>query len=597
MPKKDKKIEIKRHSISHLMAAAILELYPKAVFGIGPVIENGFYYDFILPQKITDNDLPRIEEKMRDLIAKNLSYEKKTVSLEEAKKIFSELKQHFKIELLENLEKYGTTEEEVIQKGIRKEKIDKVTIYTTGNFVDLCRGPHVKSTKQINPESFKLTKIAGAYWRGDEKNPMLTRIYGVAFNNKKELNEYFTKLEEASKRDHRKLGQELDLFSIHEEFGPGLVYWHPKGARVRVIMEDFWRQEHYKNGYDIVFTPHIGKSALWEISGHLGFYKENMYNPMEIDKDEYYIKPMNCPFHIQIYKSKIRSYRDLPLRWAELGTVYRYEKAGVLNGLLRVRGFTQDDAHLICTPKQMPDEIKKVLDFSIFILKSFGFKDFNIYLSTKPKKSVGNASMWQEAIKALKKALKKSKLKYFIDEGGGAFYGPKIDIKIKDALGREWQCSTIQFDFNMPERFEMEYIGEDGKKHRPYMIHRALMGSLERFFGAMIEHFAGAFPLWLAPVQVIILTVSQRHKKYANEVYKILLNNGVRVELWDSNETISKKIREAELQKIPYILVVGDREIKSKSVAVRQRGKGDIGAMKVDKFVKTILELEKIKNR
>jgi len=591
----DKNLEIKRHSLAHIMAAAILELFPEASFGIGPTIQNGFYYDFILPKKITDTDLLKIEKKMRELISKNLTFEKREVSLNEAKKIFSDLKQQFKVELINDLEKYGTTEEDKIRENEKKEKVDKVSIYQTGKFIDLCRGPHVKTTKEINPDSFKLEKIAGAYWRGNEKNPMLTRIYGLAFNNKKELDEYLNKVKEAEKRDHRKLGQELDLYSIHEEFGPGLVYWHPKGGRIRVIMEDFWRQEHYKNGYEIVFTPHIGKSTLWEISGHLGFYKENMYSPIEIDENEYYVKPMNCPFHIQIYKSKVRSYRDLPLRWAELGTVYRYEKAGVLNGLLRVRGFTQDDAHLICTPEQMPVEIEKVLKFSLFILKSFGFTDFSLYLSTKPKKSVGDLKMWEEATKALENALKKLKMDYARDEGGGAFYGPKIDIKIKDALGREWQCTTIQFDFNMPERFQMEYIAEDGKPHRPYMIHRALMGSLERFFGTMIEHYAGAFPLWLAPVQVAVLPISKKHKKYGKEIYNMLLTNNIRAEFLDSNDTVSKKIREAEMQKTPYILVVGDKEVKTKSVAVRQRGRGDIGAVKIKKFIDRVLD--KIENK
>jgi len=581
MKKDQNRIEKIRHSLSHLMAMAVLEKFPKAQLGIGPIIENGFYYDFLLPRPIEENELPEIEKRMRELIKKNIPFKKKLVSFAEAEKLFKKLKQPFKVELVRDLKKFGTTE--AAEKTRAKAK--KASLYYSADFVDLCSGPHVANTKEIQPDSFKLEKIAGAYWRGNEKNKMLTRIYGLAFENKKELDDCSRLFEESQKRDHRKLGQDLDLFSTHEEFGPGLIYWHPKGGRIRVIMEDFWRKAHYKNGYDIVFTPHIGKADLWKTSGHLGFYKENMYSPMKIDKDEYYIKPMNCPFHILIYKNKMRSYRDLPLRWAELGTVYRYEKAGVLHGLLRVRGFTQDDAHLICTPEQMPDEIKRVLDFSLYILRSFGFDDFHIYLATRPEKAVGEKKKWDDATHALENALKKSKLAYDIDRAGGVFYGPKIDIKIKDALGREWQCTTIQFDFNMPERFKMEYIGADGKAHQPYMIHRALMGSLERFFGALIEHYGGAFPFWLAPVQIKILPVSSAHKTFSEKIKNVFDEHDFRSEIDDSNETINKRIREAELQKIPYTIVVGDKEMNSDNLAVRTRAKKEIINVPIDKFI------------
>ncbi|MDP3052907.1 MAG: threonine--tRNA ligase [bacterium] len=565
-----------RHSLSHIMAAAVGEIFPGVKFGIGPAIENGFYYDFDLPAKasgeggLSPENLPKIEKRMKELIKQNISFKRKLVSKAEAKKIFKN--QPYKLELLKDLPS------------------KQITVYQNGEFVDLCAGPHIKNTKEIDPEAFNLIKIAGAYWKGDEKNPMLTRIYGLAFETKKELDGYISTIAEAQKRDHRRLGQDLDLFSIHESMGgPGLIYWHPKAGRIRVIIEDFWRQAHYQNGYEIVFTPHIGKSTLWETSGHLDFYKENMYSPMEIDENEYYIKPMNCPFHILIYKNRIRSYRDLPMRWAELGTVYRYEKAGVLHGLLRVRGFTQDDAHLICTPEQMPFEIKKVLDFCFYILKSFGFNDFHIYLSTKPKKkSVGSKKMWEEATLALEKTLKDSKLDYSVDEGGGAFYGPKIDIKIKDALGREWQCSTIQFDFNMPEKFKMEFVDKDGKTHRPYMIHRALMGSLERFFGMLLEHYAGALPLWLSPVQAQIINIGAAHITYAQEINSQLSANGIRVSLSDENLTVSKRIREAEIQKIPYVLVVGDKELQNDTVNIRHYRRGQEGEIKLEKLLEQI---------
>jgi len=564
------KIDTIRHSISHIMAHAVQDLFPGTKFGIGPTIENGFYYDFGLLRNLTPEDLPKIEKQMRRLIKQNIKFEKSLMSKKKAIEFFGKLKQSYKIELIKEL------------------KTKNATIYKSGDFIDLCAGPHVESTKEININAFKLTKIAGAYWRGDEKNPMLQRIYGVAFNTKKELDDYFKKQKEAEKRDHRLIGQKLDLFNIDEEVGPGLILWHPKGALLVKIIEDFWTKEHLDNGYQLVKTPHIGRIKLWQISGHTDFYKENMFGPIEVDKDKYLIKPMNCPFHIKIYKNKIHSYRDLPIRWAELGTVYRYERSGVLHGLARVRGFTQDDAHIICTPDQLSDEVMKAVRFGIKMLKTFGFKDYGIYLATRPKKYVGTIKDWGKSTKALKYILNKLKLKYKIDTEGGVFYGPKIDIKIKDSLDREWQCTTIQFDFNLPERFDLTYIDKKGKKQRPYMIHRALLGSIERFVGVLLEHYAGALPLWLSPEQVWVVPVGNRHNKYARQIGKGLVANGLRVEVKDENETVSKKIREGGIQRIPYILVVGDKEQKSASVCVRDRKKGDIGIMTIEKFLEKI---------
>jgi len=566
------KIETIRHSISHIMANAVKDIFGNVKFGIGPTIENGFYYDFGLDKTLTPEDLPKIEKRMRELIKQNIKFEKSFATKEQAKKLFAG--QPYKLELIKDLSAQG-----------RSASGGKVTIYKSGNFVDLCAGPHVKSSKEINPEAFKLIKIAGAYWHGDEKNPMLQRIYGVAFNNKKELGDYLKQIEEAEKRDHRVLGQKLDLFSIDEEVGPGLILWHPKGAILRQIIEDFWIKEHLKNGYEIVRSPHVGRIKLWQTSGHTGFYKENMFGPMEVEGDQYLIKPMNCPFHMKIYKTQTRSYRDLPLRWAELGTVYRFERSGVLHGLVRVRGFTQDDAHIICTPEQLSDEVMRAVKFGIKLLKDFGFKEYGIYLATRPKDFVGTVKNWEKAIDTLKFVLNKLKLKYQIDEGGGVFYGPKIDIKIKDSLGREWQCTTVQFDFNLPEKFDLVYIDEKGKKQRPYMVHRALLGSLERFVGVLLEHHAGALPFWLSPVQIYVIPVGSRHEKYAKQIGKDLEEKGFRIKVKDENETVSKKIRGGEMQKIPYMLVVGDAEQKAKSVRVRTREKGDIGMMKIDKFI------------
>ncbi len=555
----DNQLESIRHSMSHVMAEAVLEMFPTAQIAIGPAIENGFYYDFDLPRALNLEDLEEISERMRKIIAEDKPFVRTVVSRDEAKKIFAD--QHYKQELIEAIP-----------------EDEEVSLYNQGGFTDLCRGPHVSSTKELNPNAFKLLNTAGAYWRGKETNPMLTRIYGTAWSNPKDLRIYLQKLEEIEKRDHRKLGRELDLFSFHEEAGAGLVYWHPKGARIRMAIEEFWKKEHYANGYDMVVTPHVGKGWLWETSGHLDFYKEGMFSPMEMDKADYYAKPMNCPFHIMIYKNKKHSYRDLPYRWAELGTVYRYEKAGALHGLLRVRGFTQDDAHIFCTPDQMEEEIREVLRFSLFMLRSFGFEEIGAYLSTRPQESVGDEEQWAAATESLRRALEEEGLEYGIDEGGGAFYGPKIDLKIKDALSREWQLSTIQFDFNEPQRFNMTFVDSDGQEKRPYMIHRALLGSIERFFGVLIEHYAGAFPMWLSPDQVAIIPVTEVFKEYAFEVYEKLKKAGVRVYVDDSDDRMNAKIRNAQQQKVPHMLILGEREKMTDSVSIRYRnGKQENG--------------------
>ena len=548
-------LEILRHSTSHVMAMAVKGLFPGVMVTIGPAVQDGFYYDFDYERPFKEDDLVSIEAKMKEIIKADLPFIRKEMMSREAIDFFKDQGEDYKVELINDLD------------------TEKVTIYSQDGFVDLCRGPHLPSTGMIN--AFQLTKVAGAYWRGDEKNAMLSRIYGVAFADKKTLRNYIQELKEIEKRDHRRLTKDLDLISFHDEGGAGLAYWHPKGGRIRVLIEDYWRKRHYEGGYDIVFTPHIGRSQLWETSGHLDFYKDGMYSPMDVDDQDYYIKPMNCPFHIMIYKSQLRSYRELPLRWAELGTVYRYERSGTLHGLMRVRGFTQDDAHIFCTPDQVEDEILRVLEFSLDLLGGFGFNDVKIDLSVrdpnKPEKYAGADEMWHQAEMSLIKAIKAKDLNYVKMEGEAVFYGPKIDIKIKDALRREWQCTTIQFDFNLPERFDMGFIGEDGKEHRPYMIHRALLGSLERFFGILTEHYAGAFPTWLAPVQAKVLTVTDRNIPYGEKLLKKLLDANIRAEMDFRNEKLGLKVREAQLQKIPYMLIVGDKESESERVTVRQR--------------------------
>ena len=567
-----------RHSTAHIMAEAVLEMFPDARVAIGPAIEDGFYYDFDLPRSLTPEDLEVVENRMKELVKAKENFVYQEVSADQARQIFKD--QPYKLELIDGLE-HGNLDDD----GNPTEEEQVISTYTSGKFVDLCRGPHVESTAQINPFAIKLLNVAGAYWRGDEKRPMLQRIYGTAWESKDQLKDYLWKLEEAKKRDHRKLGKELDLYSSNDEVGQGLILWHPNGGMIRHQVERYWDDQHIANDYDLVYTPHIGKASLWETSGHLGFYKENMYSPIQIEEQEYYIKPMNCPFHLHIYKSQLRSYRDLPLRFAEKGTVYRYERSGVLHGLMRVRGFTQDDAHHFCRPDQMPDEIDFTLNFSMNMLRAFGFKDFQAYLSTKPEKSVGDDQMWHDAEIALEETLKRMGVPYQVDAGGGAFYGPKIDLKVKDALGREWQLSTIQFDFNEPERFDLSYIGEDGKEHRPYMVHRALLGSMERFFGVLIEHYAGAFPVWLSPKQVTLIQIADRHNDYAHEVAARLKKAGLRLTIDDSSDRMNAKIRNAQKLKVPYMLVIGDREMEEGQVALRRRSGENLPAMSVDAFI------------
>jgi threonyl-tRNA synthetase len=567
-----------RHSAAHIMAQAVLEKFPDGKVAIGPAIEDGFYYDFDLPRPLTPEDLESIEKRMRGIIQSKVKFERKVISAEEAKEIFHD--QPFKLELIAGLEE-GNVDED----GNPVTEKPEISIYSQGGFVDLCRGPHVDISTQINPAAVKLMNVAGAYWRGDEKRPMLQRIYGTAWNTPDELKNYLWRIEEAKKRDHRKIGHDLDLFSVVDEIGAGLILWHPKGGKIRKIIENFWSEEHEANGYEFVYTPHIGKAQLWETSGHLGFYRENMYAPVDIEGQQYYLKPMNCPFHIHIYKNAIRSYRELPIRYAEEGTVYRYERSGVLHGLMRVRGFTQDDAHHFCRPDQMPGEIDFVLNYSLHILRSFGFSEIQAYLSTKPEKSVGEPERWLAAETALEESLKRTGVAYEVDRGGGAFYGPKIDLKVNDAIGREWQLSTIQFDFNLPDRFDMTYIAEDGQPHRPYMVHRALLGSLERFFGVLIEHYAGAFPVWLSPIQVAMIPIADRHIDYARQVAGQLREAGLRVMVDDRSERMNAKIRDAQNQKIPYMLVVGDKEIENNAVALRLRSGENPGPIPLSAFM------------
>ena len=570
-----------RHSMAHVLAEAVISLFKpgEAKIAIGPPIQDGFYYDFELPRSLTADDLEVIETLMRQIISQHHSFVKKIVSAEEAKKIFAN--QPYKLELIHGLEIGGYNED-----GEPLKDPQEISIFSQDTFTDLCRGPHVEHTGKLNPSAFKLLNVAGAYWRGDENNTQLQRIYGTAWESEDQLLNYLWRLDEAKKRDHRKLGRDLDLFSTNEDVGSGLVLWHPKGGMVRKIIEDFMRAQHEMGGYEFVYSPHIGKAALWNTSGHLDWYADNMYSPMEIDNHQYYLKPMNCPFHIHIFKSRTRSYRDLPLRFAEWGTVYRYERSGVLHGLLRVRGFTQDDAHLFCRPDQMPDEIDRVLAFSLNVLRQFGFQDFKAYLSTRnPDKFAGEISDWEAPTHALRRALDRAQIPYEIDPGEAVFYGPKIDIKVKDALDREWQLSTIQFDFILPERFDIWYIGNDGKEHRPYMIHRALMGSMERFFGVLIEHFEGAFPVWLAPIQATLIPIADRHIPFSEAVRDQLQEAGLRIEVDKRSERMNAKIRDAQGQKIPYMLIIGDREIAQNEVALRRRNGTDLGSIPITSFI------------
>ncbi len=562
-------LEIMRHSLSHIMAQALKELYgyDRVHLGVGPTTEDGFYYDVeVEGYSLSAQDLPKIEEKMREIIQRNYPIVRRELSREEALRLFESFGEKYKLDIINRIEEG-----------------DVISVYEQDGFTDLCRGPHVPSTGAVG--EFKLTHLAGAYWMGDASKPMLQRIYGIAFWDKKELEDRLNFYEEVKKRDHRRLGKELELFLIDEEVGAGLVIWLPKGGIYRKVLEDFWKEEHIKRGYQIVYTPHVGNAKLWETSGHLDYYKPNMFAPMQVEKEEYFVKPMNCPFHVAIYKSKVRSYKELPLKLAELGTVYRYEMSGVLHGLMRVRGFTQDDAHIICTPEQVEGVIEETFEFAIEMLRVFGFEDFKVYISTKPADAIGSPEQWELAENSLRKAVEKLGFSYEIDQGGGAFYGPKIDIKIKDAIGRLWQCSTIQFDFNLPERFDMEYVGPDNKRHRPYMIHRAIFGSIERFTGVLLEHYAGLLPVWLAPIQVRILPVSsEKHLDYAKEVEAYLRGKGFRVEVDDREERLSARIRDAELQKVPFVVVVGDKEKETRTLSVRSKREGNLGSMSLEEF-------------
>jgi threonyl-tRNA synthetase len=558
-------LEIVRHSAAHIMAGAVKDLFPAAKVTIGPSVDdgvNGFYYDFDFERGFKDEDLLKITERMKEVIAKDLPFVRKESGRTETKKLFEEAGETYKVELLE-----------AIPEG------EAVSLYQHGDFLDLCRGPHLPSTGKL--KAFRLMSVAGAYWRGDSSKKMLARIYGTAFSSQKELDEHVARVEDAKKRDHRILGKQLDLFSFSPSVGGGLVLWHPKGAKIRSIIEEFWRQSHAAYGYDLVYSPHIGRAELWERSGHLGFYRKNMYSPMEIEGNPFYVKPMNCPFHIEIYRNRLRSYRDLPMRLCELGTVYRFEASGVLHGLLRVRGFTQDDAHIFCREDQLDAEIRRCLDLTFFLLRSFGFEKFDIYLSTRPEKFVGEPGDWEKATKALSNALEEEKLPYQIDPGEGVFYGPKIDIKIRDGLGRTWQCTTIQVDFQLPHRFEMEFVDRDNRRAQPFMLHRALLGSMERFFGVLLEHHAGAFPLWLAPTQAVVLPVSDDQNPFARDVVHKLVEDGIRATVDDRNEKLSFKIREAQLEKVPYMLVVGKREVEQNGVSPRTRAGKDLGLLPI----------------
>lgn len=562
-------LDIYRHSTAHIMAQAVKDIYPDVKITIGPTVENGFYYDFDKKVPFVPEDLEKIEKRMKEIIKENLPIKRKVLTADEAVKFYMSVGETYKVEVIKDLGE------------------SHVSLYEQGNFTDLCRGPHVPSTGRI--KAFKLLKIAGAYWRGDEKNQMLQRIYGTAFSSKEELNEYLKKLEEAAKRDHRKLGPALGLYNTFDEAGPGVIFYPPKGAILRTILEDFMKKEHYKRGYDMVMTPHLLRGELWETSGHKGFYRENMYF-VPVDEQEYVLKPMNCPGHVLIYRSKVRSFRDLPVKFFELGTVYRYEKSGALHGLLRVRGFTQDDAHIFCREDQLDEEILKAFRFAIDINRTFGFHDFYVKLSTKPEKYIGSDEIWEKATGSIRKALETEQVDYAIDEGEGVFYGPKIDIKLRDSLGREWQSSTIQVDFNLPERFDLKYAGSDGKLPRPIMIHRALLGSFERFTGCLIEHYGGAFPLWLSPEQVRILPITDKHIPYAEKIAQKLQARDIRLEVDKRNEKTGYKIREAQINKIPYMIIVGDRETETETLSVRSRDKGDEGSMGVEQFIERLFD-------
>jgi len=561
-------LEIMRHSAAHVLAEAVQSIFPEAKFGIGPAIENGFYYDFDLPRPLTPDDLSLIDARMREIITANVPFVRQEVTKEEARALFAA--QPYKLELIDEIPD------------------ERVSLYRQGSFLDLCRGPHVSSTGEI--KAFKLLSIAGAYWRGDEHRPMLQRVYGVAFDTEEALAEHLKKLDEAAKHDHRKLGKELDLFSLHEEAGPGLVHWHPKGAVIRRVIEDFWKDEHIKRGYNLVYTPHIAKLDLWKTSGHWEFYRDYLYSPMEVEGQEYIIKPMNCLGHIMIYKTSQHSYRELPLRYAELGTVYRYERSGVLHGLSRVRGFTQDDAHIFCRFDQLEDEVVGVLALALFMIDTFGFANYQVLLSTRPEKYAGTLQAWDEATETLSRALARQGLAYNIDPGEGVFYGPKIDIKFEDAQGRGWQGPTIQVDFNLPQRFNVTYIGEDAQEHLVAMVHRTVLGSMERFLASLIEHYGGAFPVWLAPVQVMLIPVADRHLEYARRLEDELKSEGVRVEVDARSETVNLKIRQAQLDKIPYMLVVGDREAQASTVSVRWRSGEQLASQTFDSFKRSIRE-------
>jgi len=562
-------LDVLRHSTAHVMALAVRDIFGKDVkVAIGPSIENGYYYDFLRDEPFSPEDFESIENRMEEIVRAALPFQRTEMDSKDAIEKFTAEQEKFKVELIEDLD------------------IATVSFYQVGEFTDLCRGPHLPNSSFI--KSFKLLRVAGAYWRGDEKRDVLQRIYGTAFFDKKDLKKHLNALEEAKKRDHRKLGKELELFTIQDEIGPGLILWQPKGAQLRRLIEDFWKDEHYRHDYELLYTPHIARQDLWKTSGHLDFYSDNMYSSMDIDGVEYQLKPMNCPFHIGVFNSNKRSYRDLPIRWCELGTVYRYERAGALHGLLRVRGFTQDDAHIFCRPDQLEEEIYNILELNLHILKAFGFSDYDIYLSTRPEKYVGTDDNWEKATEALKMALEKKGLDFMVDPGEGVFYGPKIDIKIKDQLGRSWQCSTIQVDFNLPERFEMGYTGADNTEHQPIMIHRALMGSLERFIGVLIEHYAGVFPVWFAPVQARILNITDDQAEYSEEVFTQLRKAGIRIEKNLRNEKLNYKIREAQVAKIPYMLIIGDKEKADKTVTVRLRDGKNLDPMSVTKFAEMI---------